>query len=317
MSAAGHLPALARPPAPAPSLLRKAPIQKIESDDELWDDEALPVRGRTVPLNKVVRGPDAPPRPASHSTLRRLVRGAPSQVLLPGRIVSEDEVSDLSEDGDAEAAVAPVAADDGDDGAIPPIALAASGTAQAAIPARAADAPPMPPETEEPHIDEAVAGGAGDSDLKALKRELLEVETAVPMASHQRSWAQFRETWRFRVAQHETVEALAKMVEYLEQQGMAPLALGAEWREGRARWLTRLRRATDATQLRRALAPLARQLRRVPLAGDEGEPEHSGGGRRCGAARSGQLPRFPRLAWRCLLLPPKGRKPAAQRQHRK
>jgi len=278
MSTAGRLPSLARPPAPAPSLLRKAPIQKIESDDELWDDEVLPVRGRTVPLNKVVRGPDAPPRPASHSTLRRLVRGAPSQVLPPGRIVSEDEVSDLSEDGDAEAAVAPAAADDSDDEAIPPIALAASGTAQAAIPARAADAP------EELHTDEAAAGGAGTSDLKALKRELLEVEAAMPMASHQRSWAQFRETWRFRVAQHETVEALAKMVEYLEQQGMAPLALGTEWREGRARWLARLRRATDATQLRRALAPLARQLRRVPLAGDEGEPEHGGGGRRCGLA---------------------------------
>jgi NitT/TauT family transport system permease protein len=39
------------------------------------------------------------------------------------------------------------------------------------------------------------------------------------------------------------------MVEYLEQQGMAPLALGTEWREGRARWLARLRRATDATDL--------------------------------------------------------------------
>lgn len=69
------------------------------------------------------------------------------------------------------------------------------------------------------------------------------------------------QTWRFRVVQGASVDALRKLIGYFESHAPAPAALGAAWIESRSRWSARLLRADTVAALHRLLVPLVRSVR--------------------------------------------------------
>lgn len=217
--AASTINSLARPPPGGPSLLRPAKRTCLSSEDEgdLLDDDRVPTKAKDAappnaaarPFKRLVRGVDSEPsmhRPARLSA-RRLERG-PVRSRPPGAVLLSSSSNDDDDEAEAEVMVdegvdeQPAERPDGR-----PHALASTDPTAAA-----ADTASNWPVGEVERGASAqlqaggmtgLAGGGGDAisadadadgaKLEALKRELLDVETAIPAARRASDWLQFRE----------------------------------------------------------------------------------------------------------------------------
>ena len=123
-----------------------------------------------------------------------------------------------------------------------------------------------------------------DDETETIKADVVQFELDITDALRTASWPQFREQWRFRVAQSSDVPALAKLVDYVEGHALRTDLLGAAWvRGGRQRWRDRVAKVADV----RALALVVRTLRRATTAAAvDLVPDPSGDGR----ARRGANP---------------------------